>query len=57
MYQKTEFEAESVQDEGGISIRFGNDWYRSIDDFFAKAVIDGERIPARCARLYAFKVV
>ena len=57
MYEEQEYEVESVRDEGGMSIRFGDKWYRSIDDFFAKAAIDGERIPVRYRQLYAFKVV
>lgn len=51
------YEVESVAEEGGISIHFDGKWYRGIDDFFAKAVIAGERIPVLYDQLYAFKVV
>ena len=52
-----EYIVESVQDDDGISIKFGDKWYRSIDDFFAKATIDGELLPANYYHYYGFKVV
>ena len=57
MYDEEEYEVESVAEDGGMSIRFGDTWYRDIDDFFAKAVLDGERIPVQYNWLYSFKVV
>lgn len=57
MYEGEEYEVESVAEDGGISIRFGNTWYRDIDDFFAKAVLDGERIPVQYNWLYSFRVM
>lgn len=56
-YNGEEYEVESVREDGGISIRFEDKWYRDIDDFFLKAVLDGERIPCRYEDLYAFRVV
>lgn len=52
-----EFEVESVSEEAGLCIKFADSWYRDIDDFFAKAVIGGERIPVLYRHLYAFRVV
>ncbi|MDO4834773.1 MAG: tetratricopeptide repeat protein [Bacillota bacterium] len=56
-YDGKMYEVESVEEDGSISIRFGDSWYRDIDDFFAKATIAGERIPVLYEKLYAFKVV
>ena len=57
MCDEEEYEVESVREEGGVSIRFGDTWYSDIDEFFAKAVIDGERIPILYDWMYDFKVV
>lgn len=57
MYEGAEFEVEAVREESGVSIRFGDNWYRDIAEFFAKATIAGERIPVLYRRLYNFKVV
>lgn len=56
-YDEKMYEVESVEEDGSISIKFGDSWYRDIDDFFAKATIAGERIPVLYEKLYAFKVV
>jgi len=56
-YDEKMYEVESVEEDSGISIRFGDSWYRDIDDFFAKATIAEERIPVLYEKLYAFKVV
>lgn len=57
MYDGAMFVVEAVREEGGVSIRFGDNWYRDIAEFFAKATIAGERIPVLYRRLYNFKVV
>ena len=52
--------ARRIEDTGrapSLCINFGEKWYRDIDDFFLKAVIDGERIPCRYEDLHSFKVV
>lgn len=49
-------EAESVEEDGGMSIRFDNHWYRTIDDFFKKAELDGELLTTRYEELYDFAV-
>lgn len=57
MYDGAMFVVEAVREGNSVSIRFGDNWYRDIDEFFAKATIAGERIPVLCRRLYNFKVV
>lgn len=56
-YRNAVYEVESVREDGGVSIRFEENWYRDIDEFFAKATIAGERIPVQYRRLHNFKVV
>ena len=57
LYKGDEYTVEAVEDEGGVSIRFGDKWFRSIEDFFLKAELDGEMLPVHYASLYAFRVV
>ena len=57
LYLGEEYQVESVAEEDGISVRFGDRWFRSIDDFFGKAVIGEERVPCLYRDFYAFKVV
>ncbi|MBO4548228.1 MAG: sel1 repeat family protein [Abditibacteriota bacterium] len=45
-YNGKDWEAEAVPDGDGLGIRLGDRWFRTIDDFFAKAEIEGERITA-----------
>ena len=47
---------ESVKEDGGMSIRFDDEWYRSIDDFFLKAEIGGTRIPCLYFEMGAFRI-
>ena len=54
------YEVEAVEEDGAVVIRFdggdGERWYRTIDDFFAKAEIAGERIVTLYYDLYGFEV-
>lgn len=56
-YDGKEYVIDAVEEEGGVSVHFGDKWYRSIEDFFKKAEIDGERIPVLYSDLYAFRVI
>lgn len=38
-------------------IRFDNEWFRTIDDFFQKAELDGELLTTRYEELYDFEVI
>lgn len=57
LYQGDEYIVESVKEDDDISISFDGKWYRTIDDFFSKAIIDGRRITELYTEVYAFKRV
>ena len=50
-------EAEAVPEGGGLSIRFDDRWFRTIDDFFLRAELDGERITMRYEEIFDVKAV
>ena len=56
-YDEEEHFVESLEEDGNIVIHFDNKWYRTIDDFFAKAEIDGQRIVILGWELYDFEVI
>ena len=56
-YDEEEHLIESIEEDGNIVIHFDNKWYRTIDDFFAKAEIDGQRIVILGWELYDFEVI
>ena len=43
-YDGEEHLAEAVEEDGKVVINFDGTWYRTTDDFFAKASIDGLRL-------------
>ena len=51
------FEVESVEEDGKIVIRFGENWYQTVDDFFQKAQIDGELLTTLYEEVYDFKIL
>lgn len=55
-YNKQKYEVRSEEDEEGLAVEFNGKWYRSKDDFFAKASIDGKRLTSIYEELYGFKV-
>lgn len=55
-YQGKEQELESVPEEGTYAVRFNDKWFRSRDEFFQKAVIDGQKLTSIYADLYGFEV-
>lgn len=48
--------AEAAEEEGGIAVCYDGKWFRTVDDFFGKAELDGELLTARYAELYDFEV-
>ena len=56
-YDEEEHLIESIEEDGNIVIHFDNKWYRTIDDFFAKSEIDGQRIVILGWELYDFEVI
>lgn len=57
LYGDDELIVESVQEEGSISIKYQDVWYRDIDDFFRKASVDGHLLLVVFRLLYAYRVV
>lgn len=57
LYQKEIHEVESVSDAEGCAIRFDEGWYRTVDDFFAKANIRGKLLTTIEDKLFQFEVV
>lgn len=56
-YKGRKYHVESVQDEGTMAVRFEDKWFRTIDDFFNKAVIDGKLLIVLYRDFYGFEVV
>ena len=56
-WQEEKHEVEAVREDGGLVIRFDDKWYRTVDDFFLKAEIDGEHLTALYEELYDFEVL
>ena len=56
-FEEKEHEAEAVREGDQLSIRFDTNWYRTVDDFFRKAELDGELITSRYEELYDFEVL
>lgn len=51
------YEVESVEESGENAVKFMGKWYRTIDDFFKNAEIDGEFITTVSDELEDFEVV
>ena len=57
MYDGEKFVVEAVEEDGEVIISFDGKWYRTTDDFFAKASIDGLRLVVISWELYDFEVI
>ena len=56
-FEETQHEIEAVEENGEVVIRFDDKWYRTVDDLFQKAEIDGELLTTLYEELYDFEVV
>lgn len=56
-YDETTYTVESLMDGDECVIKFGDKWYRTVDDFLSKAEIDGEKISTLNMELYNFDIV
>lgn len=56
-YDGEEYLAEAVEEDSEVVINFDGAWYRTTDDFFAKASIDGLRLVVIGWELYDFEVI
>ena len=50
-------EVEAVPEAGGMTVRFDDRWFRTVDDFFRKAELDGLLLTTRCEELFDFEVL
>ena len=57
IYRGKRQELESLPEDGGIAVRFNDKWFRSREDFFAKAVLNDQKLTKLYADLYRFEVV
>lgn len=55
-YNDKEYIVEAVEEDGEVIISFEGKWYRTIDDFFKKAEICGDRLVSAALELYGFEV-
>lgn len=55
-YKSKQYEVESVEEDGGISVRFEDKWYRSIKTFFENAKIGKDLLVTLSYELYNFEV-
>ena len=56
-FEERKYEVQSEEETGECAIRFDGKWYRTIDDFFAKAEIDGELLTTLYEEFYDFEVI
>lgn len=47
---------ESMEEDGAVVVHFNDRWYRDRDEFFGKAVVDGEKLTSLYRKLYGFHV-
>ena len=55
-FNDDEYSVEALEENGEVVIKFGNKWYRTVDDFFAKAQIDGNLLTTIYEELHDFTV-
>lgn len=56
-YESRKYTVRSTETEEGTAVEFAGRWFRTIDDFFAKAVIKGKVLTDYYRDLYAFEVI
>lgn len=54
-YEGKDYIAEAVQEDVGVSVRFGDKWYRDVSEFFLKAAIGDERLAVLAYETYDFR--
>ena len=55
-FEETHHSVQSTEEEGTVAICYDGTWFRTIDDFFQKAELDGELLTTRYEELYDFEV-
>ena len=57
IYQGKKHALESLFEDGACVVHFEDKWFRSRDEFFRKAVLDGQKLTAIYDALYDFEAV
>lgn len=55
-YKRKEYHVESILEDGMCVIHFEDKWYRTREEFFEKATVEGKRLPCVYDDLYAFEI-
>lgn len=56
-YENAEFEIESFKEDGMITVKFGDKWYRSVREFFDHACIGDDRVATLSGYIYDMEVI
>ena len=56
-FDERPFEVTSEKEDGECTVHFEDRWFRTVDDFFAEAEIDGELLTTLYDELYNFEVM
>lgn len=56
-FEEEPHEVEAVSEQGQLAIRFDDQWFRSVDDFFQKAELEGEYLTSCYEELFDFEVL
>ena len=56
-YDDKVYTVEAVQESETVAVKFDGKWFKTVDDFFKKAELDGVRLPALYYKLYGFEVM
>lgn len=56
-FENGSHEVQAVSEEGGMSIRFDDHWYHTIEDFFSKAELDREHLTTLYDELRDYEVL
>ena len=57
VFEEEPHEVEAVQEGAALSIRFDDSWYRTVDDFFQKASVNGELLTTLYEELFDWEVL
>ncbi|MBP1588441.1 MAG: sel1 repeat family protein [Clostridia bacterium] len=55
-FEDEDHEVEAVREDGEVVVRFDDKWFRTVDDFFKRAEVDGEKLTARYEELRDFEL-
>ena len=56
-FENEPHEVEAVNEGGQLAVRFDDKWFRTVDDFFGKAELNGEYLTSCYEELFDFEVL